>query len=65
MATSCVLQPGCSSAPADLRRISANNTPPRPSQSLGACHPYGGIVVLGLSLNKILLSCPEITCVVS
>ena len=58
MATSCALQPGCS-------RISANNTPPRPSQSLGACHPYGGIVVLGLSLNKILLSCPEITCVVS
>jgi hypothetical protein len=39
MATSCAPQPGCSPAPADLRRISANNTPPRPSQSLWACHP--------------------------
>jgi hypothetical protein len=30
----------------------------------GACHPYRAIVVLGLPLNRILLICPAITCVV-
>ena len=39
MATSCALPPGCSSAPADLRRISASNTHPPPSQSLGGVPP--------------------------
>ena len=33
MAWCCALRSGCS-------RISANNTPPRPSQSLWACHPH-------------------------
>jgi len=37
-------KPGCSSAPADLRRISATHTPPRPSQSLWECHTSGSEV---------------------